>query len=313
MAQVRDPDAPGALGAASVPVSPPATPAVVPAAGAAGTLDVPGTRRANLTPYLFLALPLALYLLWVIGPVVYTFYLSLTQTEGLTTPNWIGFDNYERLFGDRIFWFSFWNNVRWLVAYITIPTVCGLGLALLLNNNLPGTRFFKAGFFSPMVLSSVVIANVWGWMYSPRDGLINTTMELVGYDGRAIGWLGDYDFHGAPFTWLGIDDVNLVTYSIIGAGIWRQIGYVMLLYLAGLKAVDPSLVDASRTDGANAFQTFRDVVFPQLQPVTVIVVVISIIDALRAFDLVNLMTAGGPANRSNVLAVQMWREAFLNY
>jgi len=257
-----------------------------------------GQRRAGLTPLLFLAIPLALYATWVIGPLFATMWMSLTNSDGLSPATFVGLDNYRRLLDDRVFWISFWNNVRWLLAFILVPTAAGLGLAMLLNGDLPGTRIFKAGFFSPMVLSSVVIANVWSWMYFPKGGLINAALAALGYDGKPIGWLADY---------------HLVTWAIIAAGVWRQIGYVMLLYLAGLKAVDPTLVDASRTDGANGWQTFRHVILPQLQPVTVIVVVISVIDALRAFDLVNLMTRGGPANRSNVLANMMYIEAFNNY
>lgn len=266
---------------------------------ASGDVFVPaGQRKAGLTPYLFLLVPVALYVMWVVGPTFATIWMSFTNSDGLSPAQWVGWDNYRRLLGDPIFHVSFWNNVKWLLAYITIPTAAGLGLAMLLNTELPGTRLFKAGFFSPMVLSSVVIANVWSWMYFPQGGLINTALAFFGYDGQPIGWLADY---------------NLVTPAIIGAGIWRQIGYVMLLYLAGLKAVDPTLVDASRTDGANGWQTFKDVILPQLQPITIVVLVISVIDALRAFDLVNLMTRGGPANRSNVLANMMYIEAFNNY
>ncbi|MFM9106122.1 MAG: carbohydrate ABC transporter permease, partial [Chloroflexota bacterium] len=258
----------------------------------------PGQRRAGLVPWTFLAVPLALYAMWVIGPMFATVWMSLTNSDGLSPAVFIGLDNYRRLLDDRIFWISFWNNVKWLAAFIVVPTAAGLGLAMLLNRDLPGVRFFKAGFFSPMVLSSVVIANVWSWMYFPQGGLINEALRVLGYDGKPIGWLADY---------------SLVTPAIIAAGVWRQIGYVMLLYLAGLKSVDPALIDASRTDGANGWQTFRNVILPQLQPVTVIVLVISVIDALRAFDLVNLMTRGGPANRSNVLANMMYIEAFNNY
>ena len=312
MAQITGDGAPYGVGAAAAATTTDAT--VLPSAGA-GVGDAPGTRRANWTPYLFLGLPLVLYCLWVIGPMFFTFYMGLTETDGITFSTWVGLDNYERLWNDRVFWIAFWNNVKWLVAYICIPTVLGLGLALLLNNSLPGTRFFKAGFFSPMVLSGVVIANVWGWMYFPTDGLINSTLALFGYDGKPIGWLSDFSSlpKDGPLQLRSARTFDLVNVSIIIAGIWRQIGYVMLLYLAGLKNVDPSLVDASKTDGASSFQSFRDIVLPQLQPVTVIVVVISIIDALRAFDLVNLMTRGGPSNRSEVLANMMYIEAFNNY
>jgi ABC-type sugar transport system permease subunit len=293
MAQVTDPRTTSALGAA-----PAGHPAEVAAAKPAEAPARAGERRAQWTPYLFLALPLLLYATWVIGPMFYTFYMSLTNADGVTQQDFVGLRNYRRMVDDEVFHTALLNNVKWLVVFITVPTALGLGLALLLNNNLPGVRFFKAGFFSPMVLSSVVIGMVWSWMYFPQDGLINATLDVLGYGGERIAWLADPD---------------LATWAIIGAAVWRQIGYVMLIYLAGLKNVDPSLVDAAKVDGASSFQTFRDVVFPMLQPVTVIVVVISIIDALRAFDLINIMTRGGPFNQSDVLAHMMYIEAFNNY
>lgn len=255
-------------------------------------------KRTNWwVPYAFLIIPLILFFTWVIGPMFFSIYMSFTNADGISRMDWVGFDNYRRLFKDDIFWVSFWNNVRWLVAFITIPIVLGLALALIFNNDLPGTRFFKAGFFSPMVVSSVVIGIVWSWMYQPY-GLINEMLVSLGREGAPIGFLSD---------------PKLVTWSIIGAGLWRQVGYVMLLYLAGLKNVDTTLVEASRVDGATSFQSFRDIVLPLLTPVTVIIVVISTIDALRSFDLVNVMTRGGPYNRSNVLAQMMYIEAFNNY
>lgn len=255
-------------------------------------------RRSNWwVPYAFLAMPLVLYFTWVIGPMFFSVYMSFTNADGISRMDWVGLRNYRRLFNDDIFWISFWNNVRWLVAFITIPIAAGLGLALILNNDLPGTRFFKAGFFSPMVVSSVVIGIVWSWMYQPF-GLINEMLVALGREGTPIGFLSD---------------PNIVTWSIIGAGLWRQVGYVMLLYLAGLKNVDTTLVEASRVDGATPFESFRDIVLPLLKPVTVIIVVISTIDALRSFDLVNVMTRGGPYNQSNVLAQMMYIEAFNNY
>ncbi len=267
---------------------------------ATGAVAVRRSRRLgahSLTPFFFLILPLLLYGVWVIGPMFYSVWMSFTNADGLSRQDWVGLANYQRLLDDDIFWTSFFNNVRWLVAYITIPIVAGLGLALLLNNDLPGTRFFKAGFFSPMVVSTVVIGIIWSWMYQPY-GLFNELLSKLGREGMPIGFLADPD---------------LVTWAIIAAGLWRQVGYVMLLYLAGLNGVDKTLVEASRVDGASTVRSFRDIVLPQLQPVTVIIVVISVIDALRSFDLVNIMTRGGPYNQSNVLAQMMYIEAFNNY
>ncbi|MBN1486197.1 MAG: sugar ABC transporter permease [Anaerolineae bacterium] len=255
-------------------------------------------RVKNITPYLFLIVPLILYLIWVIGPMIYTFYLSLTKWDGLSAPTFVGLRNYERLFRDPVFFISLKNNVKWILSFITIPVTLGLGLAIALNHSIPGAKFFKASFYSPLVLSLVVCGLIWSWMYHPAGGLINSFLRGIGLGSLAKGWLSDE---------------NLVMWAIILVAIWRQAGYVMVLYLAGLQGVDPQLIDASKVDGCNSWQTFRNVIFPLLTPVTVIVIVISIIDSLRAFDLVSVMTRGGPYNSSSVLANFMYIEAFNNY
>ena len=253
---------------------------------------------SKLTPYLFLIVPLVLYLIWVIGPMFYTFYLSLTDWDGLSDPHFISFRNYQRLFEDPVFYTSLENNLKWIVSFITVPVVVGLALAMALNRSIPGEKFFKASFYSPLVLSLVVSGLIWSWMYHPANGLINSVLRRIGLDALAKGWLSNE---------------NLVMWAIIVVAIWRQAGYVMVLYLAGLQGVDPGLLDASKVDGCNGWQTFRHVIFPLLAPITVIVVVISIIDSLRAFDLVSVMTRGGPYNSSSVLANFMYIEAFNNY
>ncbi len=256
------------------------------------------STRYKLAPYFFLAVPLIIYLIWVIGPMFYSFYLSLTRWDGLSAPIFRGFRNYQRLFHDPVFFISLKNNLKWVVTFITVPVVCGLALAMVLNRAIPAEKFFKASFYAPLVLALVVCGLIWSWMFHPASGLINSTLRLLGLGSLARGWLSD---------------TRLVLWSIITVAVWRQVGYVMVLYLAGLKSVDPCLVDASRVDGANAWQVFWHVIFPQLAPITTIVVVISIIDSLRAFDLVSIMTRGGPYNTSSVLANFMYIEAFNNY
>jgi ABC-type sugar transport system permease subunit len=251
-----------------------------------------------LTPYLFLAVPLLLFLVWVIGPMFYTFYLSLTNWDGLSRPDFVAFHNFRRLFHDPVFYLSLKNNLKWIASFITIPVVTGLALAMALNRSIPGAKAFKASFYAPMVLSLVVCGLIWSWMYHPEGGLINSLLRLAGLPFLARGWLSD---------------TRLVMWAIIAVAIWRQVGYVMVLYLAGLQSVNPDLVDASKVDGASAWQSFRHVILPQLAPITVIVIVISIIDSLRAFDLVSIMTRGGPYNSSSVLANFMYIEAFNNY
>ncbi|GAB4436045.1 MAG: sugar ABC transporter permease [Anaerolineae bacterium] len=257
-----------------------------------------GTWRIRWTPYLFLAIPLALYLIWVIGPTAYTGYLSLTNWDGVSwPPEMVGLRNFERLFRDKDFHTSLVNNVRWLAVFITVPTAMGLGLAMIFNAEMRGGRWFKVSFYSPLVLSLAVIGLIWGWVYNPSQGLLNAFLRGIGV-ADPPGWLADR---------------QLAIWCIIVAGVWRQVGYVMILYLAGLKNVDPTLIEAARVDGATRLQLFRRVVFPLLAPVTTIIVVISIIDSLRAFDLVQIMTRGGPAGSSNVLANFMYMEAFNNY
>lgn len=248
------------------------------------------------TPYLFLLPALALYLVWIIGPTLYTMYLSLTDWDGISTPNFIGLENFIRLFQrDRTFTEALSNNLRWLVVFITVPTTLGLGMALIFNTDIRGGRFYKVSIYAPLVLSLPVIGLIWAWLYNPRLGLINAFLTGVGVEDPP-GWLGDRE---------------LAIWCVIAAAVWRQVGYVMVLYLAGLKNIDPSLIDAALVDGANRWNLFRHVVLPLLAPVTTIIAVISIIDSLRAFDLVSIMTRGGQSTQ--VLANFMYMEAFNNY
>ncbi|MBN1265261.1 MAG: sugar ABC transporter permease [Anaerolineales bacterium] len=254
--------------------------------------------RRELTPYLFLLIPVLIYFIWIIAPMGYTFYLSLTDWDGISSPDYIGLENYEKLFRDKVFYFSLTNNLKWLGTFITIPVLLGLGLAMALNETIPGEKFFKMSFYMPMVLAMVVSGLIWGWLYHPRGGLINFILETTQLVEKGPGWLSDRD---------------IVLWSIIIVAIWRQVGYVMVLYLAGLKSINPQLLEAAHVDGASGWRTFWSIILPLLTPVTVIVLVISVIDSLRAFDLVSVMTRGGPANASSVLANFMYIEAFNNY
>ena len=263
-------------------------------------------QKTNWTPYYFLAPPLIIYLIWIIGPVFYTFYLSLTDWDGISPQaEFIGLENFQRLFGSigsvlpSAFEYSLYNNLVWLLVFITVPTAIGLGLAILLNQGLPGERMFKVGIFLPQVLSFAVIALIWSWVYNPRAGILNELLLIFGWpEDNLPGWLADKE---------------LAIWSVIFAAAWRQIGYIMILYVAGLKNVPPTLMEAAEVDGANAWQRFWRITFPLLTPVTTIVIVISIIDSLRSFDLVQIMTRGGPANSTSVLANLMYIQAFNNY
>ena len=283
-------------------------------------------------PLAFMIIPLIIYFVWIIGPTFYTFYLSITDWNGVDpAPPINSVDNsrpllynYERLFrpndefclfngglgecfnaeADRVlfkfdkdFEESLINNLRWLAVFITVPTTAGLGLALIFNAEMRGSRWFKIGFYSPLVLSLPVIGLIWSWVYNPRLGLINSLLVGAGVESSNLpGWLADQE---------------LAIWAIIFAAVWRQVGYVMILYLAGLKNLDPTLIDAAQVDGASRWQLFRFVIFPLLAPVTTIIIVISVIDSLRSFDLVQVMTRGNKG--TEVLANFMYTEAFNNY
>jgi len=255
-------------------------------------------RHFNFTPWLFLAVPLAIYLLWVIGPLFYSFYLSLTDWDGITNPTFIGFKNYQTLLHDPVLYIAFVNNIKVLCVFLIVPIAGGLGLAILFNRPSRTVNILKAAIDSPMVLSFVVIGLIWSWFYLPNEGVLNTVLRDIGLGFLAKSWLSD---------------AQISVFSITFAACWRQIGYVMLLYLAGLNTIDPTFVEAAKIDGANGWQVFRQIIFPLLAPITTIIVVATIIDSLQFFDLVYIMTHGGPGYATSVLASFMFTEAFTNF
>lgn len=259
---------------------------------------------------LFLGIPLALYGLWVIYPTLRTFTLAFTEYDGLSPARWIGWANFKELFQTEAFRLALQHNLIWILIFITVPTSAGLALALVLNQGVRFDRFLKIAFYLPLVLAPVVTAMVWGWIYHPQQGLVNTVLFEVYRFLHFIG-LGVDPQSARNIGWLG--DPNLALLSVIAAAVWRQVGYVMVLYLAGLKTLDAEVLEAAKVDGAEGFNLFRYMIFPMLAPVTTVVVVISIVDSLRSFDLVNVMTNGGPFNTSEVLANYMVKASFHDY
>lgn len=259
----------------------------------------------------FLTLPLLLYISWVIYPLIRTLTLSFTNWDGISKSiEFVGLDNFVRLFQDSVFWTALFNNLIWIVAFITVPTSLGLAIAMVLNREGRFNRFLKISYYLPMILSFAVIALVWSWIYHPALGLLNSTISFFL---KTLSFLGLKVNPQAAFKigWLG--DPNLTLWSIIAASIWRQVGYVMILYLSGLKSLKPQIIEAGRVDGAEGWTLFRYVIFPMLAPVTTIVIVLNIIDALRVFDIVYVMTRGGPFHSSEVLANYMYIQSFNNY
>ncbi|NCF48915.1 MAG: ABC transporter permease subunit [Bacteroidetes bacterium] len=252
-------------------------------------------NQARVAPWLFLTPGICLFSLYVLYPIFQSILISLYEWDGLSPASYVGFANYIELADDEQFYTSLWNNVRWLVMFILALPI-GLGLALCLNQTVFGIRAIKSLFFFPFVISQVVIGLIFTWFYEPNYGVIAPLLNLIGLEGWAI--LADEDW---------------ATYGIIVAGLYPQIAYCMILYLTGLNNINPDLIEAGRMDGAKGISLFWNIILPQLRPATFIAVVVTIIGALRSFDMIAIMTQGGPWGSTNVLAYFMLETALSEY
>ncbi|MEE1621537.1 carbohydrate ABC transporter permease [Zafaria sp. Z1313] len=209
-------------------------------------------------------------LVW--GPAMASVFLSFTRWNGVTPIEFIGLQNYQQIVTIYPpFWPALRNNVIWLAVLALIATPLGLLLAVVLDKQLRATRFYQGVFYLPVVLSLALVGFIWTLIYSQDQGLIN-------------------QLSGANVNWLGDPDINLG--AVLVAAAWRHVGYIMVLYLAGLKGVDPSIKEAAQIDGANQVQTFFQVVFPTLKPINIVVLVVTVIEGLRAFDIVYIINKG---------------------
>jgi ABC-type sugar transport system permease subunit len=217
-------------------------------------------------------------LIWF--PTVASILLSFTNWDGIGgvgSAQWVGTRNYHEIATIYPpFWPAVKHNAIWLAFLAFVATPFGLFLAYLLDKEIRGTRLYQGIFYLPVVLSFAIIGFIWQLVYSPTEGLINNLF-------------GDPS-HGHYIDWLGNPSINL--WAILVAVGWRHAGYVMVLYLAGLKALDPSLREAAAIDGAGEWHAFRTVVFPALKPINIVIVVVTVIEALRAFDIVYIVNRG---------------------
>jgi multiple sugar transport system permease protein len=252
-------------------------------------------NQRRLAPWLFLAPGLIMFAVYVIIPIFQSMWISFYDWDGLGQAQWIGTANYAELVDDDAFYTSLKNNVIWLALYM-LAVPLGLMIAIFLNQTIAGMRIYKSLFFFPFVISQVVVGLMFSWFYAPDFGLFYKLIELITGQGVAV-----------------LADDRLVTYGIIAAGLWPQIAYVMILYLTGLNNVAPDQVEAARLDGARGWRMLWYVILPQLRPATFIAVVVTVIGALRSFDLVSIMTDGGPYGSSRVLSFYMYEQALSEY
>ncbi len=246
--------------------------------------------------YAFVLPAFVLYAIFMIYPFFNSIYLSFTDWNGATaTKNFVGLDNFERLFDDGLLWKSLKNNLIWVVVGTIAPLVIGYLLAVLLASKPKGFTLFRTAFFMPQILSPVIIGIVWGWIYNPLFGILNTFLDSIGLESWSRGWLGDT-------TW--------ALYAVLAAAIWAQVGFVFVVFLAGLQNVSRDLIEAATLDGANAWRRFWDVTVPQMANVVTVVTALMLIGGFSVFDIIWVMTQGGPANATEVIATYAYSEAF---
>jgi raffinose/stachyose/melibiose transport system permease protein len=247
--------------------------------------------------WLFLLPGVIIYLIVIVIPTFRSFYTSLFKWNGLMTQKtFVGLDNYINLFTkDPIFPTALLNNIIWVVLSMTLTIGVALLLALILNRAFKGRAVFRGIFYFPYVLSGVVVGICWAWMYDPSQGLLNTMLRGVGLDQFAHTWIADGK------------TALIATYI---ASMWRSVGAPMVIFLAGLQTIPSEILEASDIDGAGSFRKFFWVMVPMLKETFLIVVATQIIRALKVYDIIIVMTGGGPANSTQTLATWMVLQTF---
>ncbi|GAA2674685.1 MULTISPECIES: carbohydrate ABC transporter permease [Actinoplanes] len=258
------------------------------------TIPAARRRRNTLLGWSFLLPNFIGFALLTMVPVVLLFYYAFTSWDMFGGSEWTGLDNFQQMVRDASFRTALGNTLYYTVFHIPLTLLAALGLALLLNKRLRGVAFFRTVAFFPYITSIVAVAQVWNMLFSPGYGPINAVLRAVGVD-NPPGWTTSADW-SMP--------------AVIVVGTWREMGYFMLIFLAGLQTVPGELYEAARVDGANAWQRLRAVTLPCLRPTTFFVIVMLTINSFKVFDLILVMTNGGPGQSTLVLAQYIYRKGF---
>ena len=252
-------------------------------------------HRHWITPTLFIMPGALLFGIVIILASVETIWVSFFEWDGVAAKQWVGLSNYQQLLADPQFYVSLKNNLIWLAMFMLAPPL-GLGLALLLNQPIKGMRVMKSMFFVPLVLASVTVGVVFTWVYDPTFGLLSLIFGYFGATAPAL-----------------LSDEHFVTFAVVLAALWPQVAFCLVLFLAGLNNLSEDLIGAGRVDGARGWPMLFHVVLPQLREVSFIALAVTVIGALRSFDMVAVMTSGGPFGSSTVLAYQMYEQSIFSY
>ena len=249
----------------------------------------PGGLSAPWQAIILLGPALLAYGVFAVLPFLDVIRLSVMRWDGLSPhAAFIGLANFRFIFTeDAVFWTAFGNSVIWTLLSVAIPPAIGFGLALGLNQELRGRNALRAMFYLPVIIAPIAVATMWRWMYDPFFGIVNSLLTDAGLQRLIQDWLGDR---------------RVALYSVFVAYVWQTAGFAMVLFLAGLQNVSPTLLEAARLDGANRAQCFRNVTLPALGSTITVVIVLSLINSFRTFDIVYGMTHGGPAQSTQLLA-----------
>ena len=228
-------------------------------------------------------------LIFIVIPVICSFGLSFTKWDLLNPIRFVGLDNYKEIFSEALFFKIFWNTVVFAISTSVLGVIIPLIMACILNSKIRGSEFYKTAYFLPFITPMIVIGVVWEWIFDPNIGLLNHILHLH------INWL--YDTHYAMP-------------ALIIVSVWKLIGYNMVIFLSSLSGISQSMFEAAKIDGATPFQTFKNVTIPLLSPSIFFVVIITAISSFQVFDLIYLMTQGGPLDSTNVLVYAIYKNAF---
>jgi alpha-1,4-digalacturonate transport system permease protein len=251
--------------------------------------------KMRLVPYLFLLPNMAIFALFTIWPAINGFNISMYSSSNGRTFRWEGAGNYQRILSDADFWGIVRNTVLYAFSFVLISVVLGVMLAVLVDQQRRGRTFFRSVFFIPVLISPVVAGLVWNWMLERQGGLVNTF----------LGWFGIQEI-----PWLV--DNTLAMLAVIGVGTWMQVGFYMLILLAGLQSIDPSVYEAARIDGASRWRQFISLTFPLLQPSILVVVVLATIHGFQAFDFIYTLTGGGPVGATTLIVQFIYENGFVS-
>ncbi|MEK3881899.1 sugar ABC transporter permease [Paenibacillus sp. PL2-23] len=252
--------------------------------------------RQSKSLYLFIIPGLFFYLLFFVYPTINGLILSFTEWNGFSAKHWVGLDNYKKmLLEDDIFFKALTNNLKFMLYVVVFQTGLSLVFSILLVKNSKSNIFFRALFFFPTILSSISVAFIWGFMYNPNLGVINTALGSMGLEVLAQNWLGN---------------PHLAIYSIAFVQVWAHTGQMVVIFVAGLQSIPEELYEAAHLDGANRWQAFKNVTWPLVAPAATIVVAYTTIQSFKAFDLIFALTGGGPVYSTEILSTYIYHTAF---